>query len=263
MGQTNTTANPDNRRVSADAPPNTIDGEMLPVRDDGSRDEFDAVDTLTRLIVGGVVDASDLTVKLLEHWNDMVLEQHEATINVDEEDAGDILRYLLIGLVFEGQHVVRSSLRTAGSMAVDAAGTAATITRPIRNSWLFSPVRKTTEAVTSRLDSRIEDLVSNGRTEEFIGRLLPEQALQDSVDWTVDYIAQNPQVRDLVQQQALGFTEEITIGVRERTITADNLFDGLLRKLFRRTSRADLPGPPEEVKQLEKQYNQMERGNAS
>ena len=114
--------------------------------------------------------------------------------------------------------------------------------------------------MTDRLDTRITDLVQTGRSEEFVGRLMTETALNETVDWTMDYIAQNPEIRDLVQQQALGFTEEVAIGVRERTITADNVIDGLLRKLFRRTPRADLPSPPEEVQRLEAKYDREERG---
>ena len=188
------------------------------------------------------------------------MDRESATIVEQEEDIGDILRYLTIGLAFQSQRQVRSASKSVGSWLLGAADTTLSVTRPVRNSWLFSPARRMTGAVTGRLEDGIADLVRTGRSEEFVGRLMAETALQESVDWVMDYIAQNPEIRDLVQQQALGFTEEISVGVRARSVSADNLLDGVLRKLFGRTPRPDLPGPPAEVQQLEDRYNSLQQG---
>ena len=80
-----------------------------------------------------------------------------------------------------------------------------------------------------------------------MGRLVAEEALQESVDWVMGYIAQDPAVRALVQQQAIGFSEEVTVGARERMITGDNILEGVVRRILGRKPRAELPGPPDEV----------------
>lgn len=240
--------------------PSTIDGETLPLRAEPTEHEFDSVDAVTRLLLGGAADLSDLFLQLLEDWQANIVERETATIVEEEEDIGDILRYLMIGLAFQSQRQVRSTTKTVGSWLLGAADTTLSITRPVRHSWLFSPARRVTDAVSGRLEDSIAELVRTGRSEEFVGRLMAETALQESVDWVMDYIAHNPEIRDLVQQQALGFTEEITVGVRARSVSADNLLDGLLRKLFGRTARPDLPGPPTEVQQLEERYNRLQRG---
>ena len=252
-----------NNATGVEPAPSTtmIDGETLPIRTDSEVADFDTIDALSRLVVGGAVDISELLAKLLEHWESEIAERHEATIVENEEDLGDILRYLIVGMIFEGQHAVRGATKSAGSLMAGAIGFSVSVSKPIRNSWLFSPLRRTTNAVTERLEDRIADLVRTGRSEEFVGRLMAEGALAETVDWVMEYFAHDPQIRELVQQQALGFSEEITIGTRERTITADNAFDTLLRKILRRTPRKDLPGPPVEVQRLEESFNQRERIN--
>jgi hypothetical protein len=244
-------------RSESSLPPNTIDGETLPLRPKSSEHDFDATDAIARLLVGGGADLSDVFLRLLEAWESQVLDQHQATIVEEEEDLGDILRYLLIGIAFQSQRQVRSTAGTVGSWLLGAANTTAAVTGPIRRSWLLAPARRTAGAITNRLEDHIADLVSEGRAEEFVGRLMAETALQDSVSWVMDYIAENPEIRDLVQTQAIGFTEEIAIGVRERSITADNVLDGLLRKLFRRTPRSELPGPPQEVQEREEEFDRL------
>jgi hypothetical protein len=250
---------PETGRSELERLPRTIDGEMLPLREPDERYEFDAFDTSARLLLGGAADLADLLLKLLETWESEIAEQPTATIVEEEEDVGDILRYLLIGLVFTSQRQVRSGTKSVGTWLLGAADTTVSLTRPITNSWIFAPARRVTGVVTSRLEDRLANLVSVGRSEEFVGRLTAETALQESVEWAMDYIAHNPEIRDLVQQQALGFTEEIAVGVRARSISADNVLDGLLRRLLRRPPRSELPGPPAEVEQLEERYNSVER----
>ena len=253
------TQTPDPHAATLVRPPSTIDGETLPLRDDSDLPEFDSIDAMTRLLLGGAADFSDLFLQILEKWEEDVVNRQTATIVEQEEDVGDILRYLIIGLAFQSQRQVRSTTKTVGSWLLGAADTTLSITRPVRNSWLFSPARRVTNSVTSRLEDNISELVRTGRSEEFMGRLMAETALVESVDWVMDYIAHNPQIRDLVQQQALGFTEEISVAVRARSVSADNIIDGVLRKLLRRTPRTDLPGPPAEVRQLEERYNRLQQ----
>lgn len=143
-----------------------------------------------------------------------------------------------------------------------AAGLTATVTRPVRNSFLFAPLQRRTDRVAEALEDRILSLIQTGRSQEQIGRLMAEDAVSESIESVFDYIAHNPQIRDLVQEQALGFTGEITVGTREALLTVDSAFDNLLRKIFRRKPRADLKGPPEAVMKLEQHYNYQEQGRA-
>lgn len=222
----------------------------MPVLSEDAVPDFDAIDALARLLVGGTAELSDILLQQLEQWESDVASRHGATLIEDEEDAGDIVRYLLVGLFFDSQHRVRKSMGRAGSWLLGAMGTASTVTGPITRSRLFSPARRSVSVASGRLESEFARLVRIGRTEEFVGRLVAEEALQETVDWVMDYVAQNPQIRDLVEQQAVGFADEVTVGARERMITGDSILEGVFRRLFGRTSRDELPGPPAVVQQV-------------
>jgi hypothetical protein len=65
----------------------------------------------------------------------------------------------------------------------------------------------------------------------------------------IDYLNENPeQVQDLIQGQSLTLTAEILDEVRERTVTIDSFLEMVARALFRRSPRAELPGPPPQVR---------------
>jgi hypothetical protein len=55
--------------------------------------------------------------------------------------------------------------------------------------------------------------------------------------------AQNPEVQELVQTQSIGLAEEVVEEVRERTVSADNFVEGIVRAVLRRPSRSQLPYP--------------------
>jgi len=76
----------------------------------------------------------------------------------------------------------------------------------------------------------------------------PEQVkalVQNQADVYIDHLQENPeQVQDLVQGQSVSMLGEITDEVRERVVTADTALEALIRRLFRRPPRAELPEPP-------------------
>ena len=67
------------------------------------------------------------------------------------------------------------------------------------------------------------------------------------VDEFIDRLAENPQLQAVITKQSIGVASDMRDEVRERTVTADNLMEGLVRRILRRTPRAELPGPPPEV----------------
>ena len=70
---------------------------------------------------------------------------------------------------------------------------------------------------------------------------------QQIIDEFINQLAENPELQELVTQQSLGLASEARDEVRERTVTADNIMENLVRRILRRTPRAELPEPPPEV----------------
>lgn len=105
------------------------------------------------------------------------------------------------------------------------------------------------EANSAQLDALVEKLAGN-----YINYLTehPEQVralIRDQGDEYIGYLHENPeQVQDLIQGQSLSLSAEILDEVRERMVTMDSFLELLARSLFRRSPRAELPGPPPQVR---------------
>jgi hypothetical protein len=79
----------------------------------------------------------------------------------------------------------------------------------------------------------------------------PEQVevlIRTQGDQYIEYLNKNPEmVQDLVTGQSTGLASELVEEVRERTVSADNVFEMIARSILRRTPREELPEPPREV----------------
>jgi len=79
----------------------------------------------------------------------------------------------------------------------------------------------------------------------------PEQVeplIRSQGDGYINYLNKNPEnVQDLLAGQSTGLATELVEEVRERTVSADNVFEMIARSILRRTPREELPEPPPEV----------------
>jgi hypothetical protein len=79
----------------------------------------------------------------------------------------------------------------------------------------------------------------------------PEQVeplVRSQGDEYIEYLNTNPaMVQDLLTGQSTGIATELMEEVRERTVSADNVFEMIARSILRRTPREQLPEPPPDV----------------
>ena len=73
--------------------------------------------------------------------------------------------------------------------------------------------------------------------------MVREQAYEDVVDDVLDYLAQKPEIRDLVQQQSVGMAAEVLGEVRERSSDVDGYIEARANAILRRSRRNDGPPP--------------------
>jgi hypothetical protein len=76
---------------------------------------------------------------------------------------------------------------------------------------------------------------------------MAQTAIESTYQETVDTLANDPEIQDLIQTQGIGLAVEVVDELRERSVSADTFLDGFVRALLRRTPRAELPLPPEDV----------------
>jgi hypothetical protein len=236
---------------------------------------------VTRLVIGGALNGLDGLRRKMEVWEAKETAQaaetgqpaSQAEPGLQEQPEGraalearppalpapgqveerrDKVRLAMIGLVFStGQGAGRvlrlagRATRLAGNLADDVISPVA---RPVVNSRLFSPIHRRLDSWAARGEAEVEGWIDLGRQEEQASRSLAEAAMHERIENAIDYLTANEEVQELVQSQSAGLVDSVVVEARERTVSADNFLEALVRSVLHRTPRWELPSPPPEVR---------------
>ena len=207
--------------------------ESTPVPENTPGPDQETVQTLLRLLVGGALEGSDELLRRL-HERQQAIEQHpvNSAPRIISQDEADIerLRYALIGLLFETPGAINRGLARVVENTERAGNTVSRIAGPVTRSWLFQPVRRRYQRLVARREATFNRLVELGRLEAQRGRVLARGTVTETVDEVLEYLADSPEIRDLVQQQGVSLTTEVVDELRRRVAAADRLLDSVLRR---------------------------------
>lgn len=223
-----------------------------------SPEEFDALRALTSLLVGGAIEGSNELLERLRKYEAELAQ--EAAENADEDGEAtaatpppdttqDILRYMLVGMAFDTQRSVGRGLSLAGRFAESYLTMAQQVARPVTHNRLTNPIQRRIDRLAARGQERVESWIKTGRDAEPHSRALARRTYTSIVDEFISLLAENPEVQDLVTKQSLSLAGEVRDEVRERTVTADNVVENLVRRILRREPRESLPEPDPAVQE--------------
>jgi hypothetical protein len=232
--------------------------------------------SLTRLVIGGVLLGVDELLDNLEEWETMAPNTDaqgpaeksapEAvgsppaeiiTIPEESETSADLARYALIGLAFDAQDRLQSGVRSMNKAANILSRLATPIAKPFKNSRVTAPLRRRYDRLVLRGQQEVDRWVETGRTEDAHSRSLAQSAVNGSVDQSINFLTANEGVQELIQSQSVSLAGEVVEEVRERAVSADDFFEGVIRAMFRRPRRSELPEPPPEVKKQAVPFRQI------
>lgn len=225
--------------------------------------------TLTRLVIGGFALAMDEFTNQISEWNvvsdDQSTEPQSAMIKEESiftpsqsqatqksengvETAGQLTRYALIGITFSAENKIRSGFSRLGKLGSKFSQKAKPIARPITQSPTLNPVRKRYKKLVNRGEAQVSQWIDVGREEEKRSRQLVQVALNETLDTSIEYLADNAEIQELIQSQGTGLANEIVEEIRERTVSADTLVENILRSLLRLKPRSEISGLPLETR---------------
>lgn len=221
------------------------------IANDPDEPEFDSLRSLTSLLIGGAIEGtSQLVTRLREYEEELRArdaEEDDAESAVTQEDELDRLRYAFVGMVLDVQSTFRRNV-SLWARALDGSARATDrVTRTLTPNFLFRPLQRRYNGLVRRGEDSLARWVADGRTAEPQSRELAKMTYKQIVDEFIDTLAENPELQDLITQQSIGLASEARDEVRERTVTADNIMESIVRRILRRTPRAELPPPPPEV----------------
>ena len=225
--------------------------------------------SLTRFVIGAGESVFYDLLNRIQTWETQIIpdtsladdsESTEIEINIslpegeiseqasESESDIDRMRLATIGLIFDaqdqleqGSHTLRRAVNLAGRLAGDLA-------RPLTESKILSPAFNQFEKLVKRGEQQVGYWIELGRAEEKHGRVLAQRAMDETVDGSIKYLTGNQEIRELVETQSASLATEVVEEVRERTVSADTLLEGIARAVLRRLPRSVLPEPPIEVR---------------
>jgi hypothetical protein len=194
---------------------------------------FDPAHAVTRLVVGVALEGSDELMRRLRQWEAGARAAAETTSLPTETSQAAEFRYAVIGMLLEGETRVRQGIQRLEQATADATQR---VTRTVDPNGWPAPrgiLGRSLDRFVTRRQSDIARWREAGRQAEREGRLTAREALASSTHEVFGYMAQEPQVRDLIQQQGVTMASTALGEVRTRTATADRWVERVVRKALR------------------------------
>lgn len=217
--------------------------------DSAAAREYDDLQLLGQFLVGLAYIGSDELLSRLRAIGPAVAADIEAYASTmpGDETMGEILSYLALGALLRGQRRMARRVRRGLDLSKRAAGWAlGTVDRLTRNP-LTRPIR---EPVERRMWAALlegQQVIIEGRREAQTSRLLAGRTVEEIVDDVVAAMVENLElmasVQRLVRQQSASLTGTVVTNTRQLTISADDVAEGIVRRLLRRGPRPALSPP--------------------
>jgi len=206
---------------------------------------------LPRMLLGLLLVGGD---ELLSRLKELQAELEAGTeLAASEVVAGDLserelLSYMAIGTLVRGQRRLLGGLQRGAQSSVATAGRVLRLFDQLTDNPLGRPVRRPVEKLLWNLVQEGERVVREGRREVHNARLLATRSLEDIISDAIDAISTNPEltvlIRRIVAQQSVGLADTIVDNTRQVTTTADGVAEGVVRRIFLRKPRRELPPSP-------------------
>lgn len=213
--------------------------------------DTEEMELFTRLLIGLSAEGGEMLIERLRVYQSRIdklaaADSHES--GLDDASRTELIRYLAVGSLVRTQ---RGSVRLAHDTAVRATNSTRSVFGLLdraTDNFLGRPFRRPVESLADRLRTEIGESVVVGHKEMSEGRILARDTTLDIIDDFIAYLSDSPELADLVSdqigQQSLGVAGAVAEGGRSATLAADNTIEGVIRRIFRRPAREELPKSP-------------------
>ena len=203
---------------------------------------------LMRLALGSVViGREEMLRRFQEKQSEPTLPAsslHEVT---PIESESDHLRYAAIGAVSRTSEAFGQGISGFGRLTNRTFGFFSRAISPLTESRMMGPFRRRYQRYIDRGEKVVGGWITAGRREEYLGRQLAQDTIIESIEETLDYLAESPEMDELIQQESVDLVEEVFDDVGERTSRSGMIlvdwFSGMA--LRRPRAKADKDSTPE------------------
>jgi hypothetical protein len=165
---------------------------------------------LMRMALGGTIIGRE---ELKNRFQDKQSESHIPGAELNRvtpiESEADRARYAVVGAIANTSEALRKSLSKIGQRSDHSYGRLSRAIQPATDSRLLKPFRRRYQRYLDHGDKVVSQWVAAGRREEYLGRQLAQETAIDSIEETLDYLADSPELDELMAQQSVDLVDEI------------------------------------------------------
>ena len=212
--------------------------------------EFEVLEAVTRLLIGGTLEGSSELIKRLQVWEQETAVSRQPTAPTTTEESNITqVRYALIGALFNAESNLKKKqlpfLKKTTQLTMNRI---TSILSPATNNRVAHAFDKQLNEWSQRGENIVNGWIENGRTEEAHSRTLARHGTTESIDEIINLLAENKELQNLIAEQGTGIATEALDQARERTVTADDIAERFVRTILRRPPRETLlPASREEI----------------
>jgi len=204
--------------------------------------------TFTRLAVGGVFLAIEQMDRVIAHRGAKPAGAEPEVIDLEQPPApGEEMAAGITGILFDAEGQLQKGFSRFNRLTAWAYNKTNQLTQPLTSSRLSRPFTAGFDQLVDRGEQVWYRWVDIGRTEHRQSRTIATQATNDSIDFFIDHLSENQEIRELVQSQSIGLAGVIVEELRQRGVSADTFLEVFVRNLLRMPQRDPRVVPADEV----------------
>jgi hypothetical protein len=209
------------------------------------------VQLTSRLVVGLLLfGAEELLLRLRSAQQRLEARGELAGDDVipSDETMTEVLGYLAIGIVMRGQKRLVRTINRGIHFSMNAAGWAVGTLSRVTDNRLARPVRQPIERRIRGLVGEGRAAIDDGRREVVASRKLTDETLDELIEEVIQVVSENPEITSAIERvvggQGATLTSTAMGSARQLGTSADDLAEGIARRLLGRKPRRDLPPSP-------------------
>ena len=167
---------------------------------------------LMRMALGGaVIGRNELKNRFQDKQSETNISGVELNSVTPIESEADRARYAVVGAVANSSEALSKSISRISRRSDRSYGRLTRALEPVTESQLFKPFRRRYQRYLDHGDKVVSSWVAAGRREEYLGRQLAQETATESIEETLDYLADSPELDELMAEQSFDLVDDIII----------------------------------------------------
>jgi hypothetical protein len=121
----------------------------------------------------------------------------------------DQARFALVGAIAESSDALSKGITRFIRASDRNYSKLTSALQPVTDSGLLKPFRRRYQRYLDRGNQVVSGWVAAGRREEYLGRRLAQDAATETIEETLDYLADSPELDELMEQQSVDLVDDI------------------------------------------------------